>query len=124
MCIIEKQCRKCGKTFIPAPQHALKDSNGLYCSCTCFLHRNDGAKKPKPKVRKMVAQYTKGGEFIQTFKSAAKAAESLKGNPSGLSRACRNHTSYHGYIWKYIERTKEHESDCASETNGQSEKGS
>ena len=37
----EKKCKKCGKTFIPAPLHRYKDRGKYYCSWTCYLHRKD-----------------------------------------------------------------------------------
>lgn len=35
------KCGRCGKAFIPAPQHIYKDNGKSYCSWTCFNHRND-----------------------------------------------------------------------------------
>ena len=37
----EKKCKKCGKKFIPAPQHIYKENSKYFCSWTCYLHRND-----------------------------------------------------------------------------------
>lgn len=37
----ETKCRRCGRTFIAAPQHIYKVGKALYCSWTCFNHRND-----------------------------------------------------------------------------------
>ena len=45
----EKKCKKCGKKFIPAPEHVYRAGPHLsfwYCSYTCHLHRNDKEKKP------------------------------------------------------------------------------
>lgn len=35
---VEKKCAVCGKIFIPAPQHALRDEEHgkFFCSCSCF----------------------------------------------------------------------------------------
>lgn len=44
----EKKCKKCGKTFIPAPEHMYRAGSRRvfwYCSYTCYLHRNDKEKK-------------------------------------------------------------------------------
>ena len=37
----EKKCKKCGRTFIAAPQHVYKVGSKYYCSWTCYNHRND-----------------------------------------------------------------------------------
>ena len=37
----EKKCRKCGKVFIPAPEHQFRVGKAYYCKWTCYLHRND-----------------------------------------------------------------------------------
>ncbi len=34
-------CAKCGREFIPAPQHIFRDSRNWYCKWTCYNHRND-----------------------------------------------------------------------------------
>ena len=39
--IVETECPKCGKVFVPAPYHVYKTHNGYYCSWSCFNHRND-----------------------------------------------------------------------------------
>ena len=39
--IPEKKCRKCGKKFIPAPEHRYREYSKFYCSWTCYNHRND-----------------------------------------------------------------------------------
>jgi uncharacterized OB-fold protein len=43
--IVEMKCPKCGKIFVPAPYHAYKDGGKLYCSWTCYNHRNDKEEK-------------------------------------------------------------------------------
>lgn len=45
--ITEKQCRKCGKFFIPAPEHIYRKGSKYYCSWTCYLHRDDWEVKKK-----------------------------------------------------------------------------
>lgn len=37
----EKKCKKCGKTFIAAPEHQYRFEGSWFCSWTCYLHRND-----------------------------------------------------------------------------------
>lgn len=39
--IAEKKCRKCGKKFIPAPEHRYREGSAYYCTWTCYLHRHD-----------------------------------------------------------------------------------
>lgn len=43
----EKYCAKCGKSFIPAPEHIFKCGSKYYCKWTCYLHRNDSEVKKK-----------------------------------------------------------------------------
>lgn len=38
-------CEKCGKEFIPAPQHIFKSNGKYYCKWTCYNHRNDEPKE-------------------------------------------------------------------------------
>ena len=45
----EKKCKKCRKSFIPAPLHKYKDGSKYYCSWTCYLHRNDPEAKKDDK---------------------------------------------------------------------------
>ena len=47
--IPEKKCRKCGKSFIAAPQHIYRDGSKFYCSWTCYLHRKDREVKKNDK---------------------------------------------------------------------------
>ena len=45
--IPEKHCKKCGKLFIPAPEHIYRKGNVFYCSWTCYLHRDDNLEVKK-----------------------------------------------------------------------------
>lgn len=47
----EKRCGKCGKVFIPAPQHRFIHGRKYYCTWTCYLHRNDLEVKKKDDER-------------------------------------------------------------------------
>ncbi len=40
-------CAKCGREFIPAPQHIFKIGGKNYCKWTCYNHRHDGKKEVK-----------------------------------------------------------------------------
>lgn len=47
--LAEKKCAKCGKMFIPAPQHVFKEYGKYYCKWTCYNHRKDKEDKEKEK---------------------------------------------------------------------------
>lgn len=95
--IVEVTCRYCGKKFVPAPQHALKDTYGQYCKPTCFLHR-DELKKPRSK-----RVFAFSGDEVEIFSSATVAASKLGGEAKLIRDACRKGTTYKGYTWKYEE---------------------
>ena len=38
-------CGKCGREFIPAPQHVFKANGKYYCKWTCYNHRKDNTKE-------------------------------------------------------------------------------
>lgn len=40
-------CAKCGREFIPAPQHIFKAGGKYYCKWTCYNHRHDEQKEVK-----------------------------------------------------------------------------
>lgn len=103
--MIEVTCAHCGKSFILAPQHALRDGKGFYCKPTCFLHRNDNVKKPCGSGRKAskVAKYTKAGDLVQVYESA-KEAERLEGyDAKGIMSCIYNKKPYKGFMWEYID---------------------
>ena len=95
---MEDVCAKCGKVFIPASHHALKDEYGKYCKPTCFLHRKDDRKKA---CEKMVVQYGDDGKEVRRFKSATAAAMFVGTDPKMISSACRNGAKCKGFTWKY-----------------------
>ena len=45
----EKQCKKCGKKFIPAVEHIYREVSKYYCSWTCYNHRHDEEGKQEDK---------------------------------------------------------------------------
>lgn len=96
--MMEFICPKCGKNFIPAPMHVYKDNGKVYCSWTCYNHRNDAKLLRKAKA---VVQYTKQGEYINTFPNANIAAMQTNCIACHIREACRLHKSYKGYIWRY-----------------------
>lgn len=97
--LIELRCPMCGKRFIPAPQHIYKENRKIYCSWTCFNHRNDHKKTAK-KV-KIIEQYSKDGELLRTFQSAEEAAIHMNCVEEGIRSSCRKHKFYKGYLWRY-----------------------
>ena len=96
--IKEVLCSKCGKNFVPAPQHIYRDEKGCYCSWTCYNHRKDGR---KPLKFKKVNLYSQSGTLIKTFTSATDAAEFTGLSIKNIQRACREKSVYSGYFWRY-----------------------
>lgn len=96
--LVTKICRYCGKEFVPAPQHALRDTYGFYCKPTCFLHRDELKKKRGKRV-----QMYRGDELLEVFKTSTAAAQWVAGEPKLVRDACRRGTKYKGYSWKYEE---------------------
>lgn len=41
MGITERKCSRCGKMFVVAPQHIYRKNGKIYCSWTCYNHRNE-----------------------------------------------------------------------------------
>ena len=104
----EVKCPKCGKMFIPAGQHAHVDYRGFYCKPTCWLHRSDDITDER-KVRKntyAVQQYTREGELVATYESAAIAGDAMSCVASTIAEACRSGRPYHGFLWKYAKDVK------------------
>jgi hypothetical protein len=106
------RCKKCGKEFYPTVEHAYKDSYGVYCSWTCFNHRNDGVvtRPPRTKITIPVAQYSLDGYLMAVYPSATEAAKPLNLDPNSIRTACRRARrqvdhwwEYNGYLWRYSE---------------------
>ena len=96
-------CRKCGKEFVPAPEHRFVDSFGrYYCKWTCYNHR-DECKTVKPKREKIrpVELCDSNGNVLKTFASANEAAEITGFTAPYIRDACRTGTKYHDFLWKY-----------------------
>lgn len=103
--MIETTCGKCGKKFIPAPQHMYKDDRHMYCSWTCYNHRESkdkakGSGRSQPQTRKVI-QCDKDGTPIKEFPSALNAAEYYGYCQKMIRDACKNSTQYRGYLWRY-----------------------
>ena len=103
--MIETKCAYCGKMFIKAPQHSLVDGKNAYCKPTCFLHRNDGKKKPCGRGRKgrRVAQYTKDGELVKAYNGANEAAESFWCVAKTIRDYIYQGKPYGGFLWKFLD---------------------
>ena len=103
--MIEVTCAHCGKSFLPAPQHAMKDGRGLYCKPTCWLHRNDGVKKPCGSGRKAskVAQYTKDGDLVKVYDSAKEIERILGYDAKSIRAYIYKKSPYKGFVWKFVD---------------------
>lgn len=97
----ESKCRTCGRLFIPAPEHALKDCRGIYCKPTCFLNRPAPPPKGSGRKTKPVEQCTLDGEVIAIYPGAFQAEVETGLLKSGIVRAITKKMVYHGYIWRY-----------------------
>lgn len=95
--IPEATCRYCGKKFVPAIEHALKDTYGVYCKPTCYLK---GENLSKRKCRRVFAFK---GDYVETYSSAVNAARKLGLEPKMIRKSCRDGSTYNGYTWKYEE---------------------
>ena len=98
--MIERVCDKCGKVFCPAPYHVYKEGNKIYCTWTCYNHRNDSKVKKETKY-KGVEVYDKSGSLIREYKSAIDAAEQLGFCINNIRKACVDGSEYNGFLWKY-----------------------
>lgn len=96
-------CSKCGKKFIPAPQHIYVDGRKIYCSWHCYNHRKDVAIDQRKKIKK-VELYSPSGCLLKVFKSTKAAADETGFNLRMIGNACRgDRKTYMGFIWKYRE---------------------
>lgn len=98
--ILEHNCARCGKIFIPTPMWIYKDGSRGFCSWTCYNHRNDGRKTRWQPVECLRSD----GTVVSTFQSRAKAAEWMgRIDTKKLKDAIINGTEYRGYFWRYKE---------------------
>lgn len=104
--LYEYHCKRCGKIMFPTPDHAYKDERGMYCSWTCFNHRNDGRRRGHN--NKQIEQYSLEGELLHVYPSATAAADSIYDNDAtaqGIYKACRENKKYKRFIWRYKDET-------------------
>ena len=93
--IQEATCRYCGRKFVPAVEHALKDNYGIYCKPTCYLK---GANLKKSSSRRVIGCK---GDTEEIFSSAKGAAEMVGCEPKSIRKSCLDGTSCKGYLWRY-----------------------
>lgn len=91
----EYKCAYCGRTFVPASQHSMKDERGKYCKPTCFIHRHELVKR---NIKSVIA-YRDGVGTV--YRSAVTAANELGLETKMIRDACRTGNAYRGYTWKY-----------------------
>lgn len=99
----EVHCAKCGKVFIPAYYHIYKDSTKIYCSWTCYIHKDDDKKKITRKNKRVELWNMSGSEVLRVFKNAEDASRETGYNAEEIREACRTGEAYRGFIWMYRE---------------------
>lgn len=104
--ITSSTCPRCGKQFCPAPYHIYEDTHGVYCSWTCFNHRNDNRPKVRPKGRpaRQVEQLTLDGKLVKTFKTAEVAADAMNACSASIRKACNRYPKqFKNHLWRFKE---------------------
>ena len=101
--MLETKCKRCGKNFWVAPYHIYRDEKGMYCTWTCYNHRNDDEPKAQTQHPKSIPiiQCDKSGNAVATFNSIAEAATHINCTAKTISRACKTHKPCKGYLWRY-----------------------
>ena len=101
--MLETKCKRCGKNFWVAPYHIYRDEKGMYCTWTCYNHRNDDEPKAQTQQKSIpVLQCDKSsGLVIATFNSITEAADHINGEAKTISRAYTTDKPYKGYLWRY-----------------------
>lgn len=93
--MVERNCPVCGKNFVRSAKHLYKEGKRLFCSWTCYIHRDE------TDAPRAVEQYTEYGRAKRTYKSVDEAAAMIEGNALDIVEACNNCTFYKGYLWRY-----------------------
>lgn len=95
------KCKRCGKLFECTALWVYKDEKGIYCTWTCYNHRNDKPIRRKKGLKK-VEQYTADNRLIAIYDCAKSAAEANLCDAEGIREACRGTSkTYLGFVWKY-----------------------
>ena len=100
----EEICPKCGKIFIPAPQHIFQEGGHCWCKWTCWNHRYEKDPKKGGKVARFVEMVSLNGKQKRIFTSATSAAAFTGYNINGIRDACREKKPYMKFMWHYVER--------------------
>lgn len=89
-------------------------SNSCYwCFYTDFLDNNFPIYNRKTHKKKVV-QFSLDGELLNVYESVEQAAEIMSVGFGDISRACTNHTSSNGYLWR---RASEYNGEKIEYTN-------
>lgn len=101
--MIERKCQKCGTIIsrISFYNWAYKDDKGIYCSWTCYNHRNDKKTEGGQRKAKIVEMSSLDGMHGHVFTSATEAAEFTGFRACAIRDACRLQKQFKGYFWKY-----------------------
>lgn len=103
--IVHCTCPVCGKTFCPAPYHVYEDEHGVYCSWTCFNHRNEVARariRTRGQRGRPVEQLTLEGELVNAFQSAEIAAGAINVCSVSIRKACKAYPKpFKKYLWRF-----------------------
>jgi hypothetical protein len=103
--MVDVKCPKCGKNFIPAPYHVYTVGDKIFCSWTCYNHRND--RKGRRYRYKIVQQLTPDGELVAEVVGRERAADLVMGLANAVSDAIRAKKLYKGYLWRYKDEMPE-----------------
>jgi hypothetical protein len=100
-------CPRCGKGFVPAPQHVYRIKGIPYCSYTCFIHEKESPRKKRVSsyIKKPVVVHTVGGEFVGEYENAKTASRAINVSASSIGDCLHgDRPSTKGYVITYKER--------------------
>lgn len=104
MGIVEKNCARCGKVFIPThPEYAWGDC----CSYTCCLRYDEERREALKNAREVVMLHPEKGTDIMKFDSAKAAADFAGVEPSKIRNVCNGISgSSGGYAWRWADEER------------------
>jgi hypothetical protein len=100
------KCPVCGKYFCRTKEWAYRKEyydphrRVYFCSWKC-LRKAEAEKEKKSRKRIIVDQLNLEGQLVKTFNTIDDAAWAVDGTYNSVRKACKNHTVYKGYLWKY-----------------------